>query len=422
MAEEISSQSPQAQHSETVFTDSSVKPQSLRNSFFRQQLLQRMARLERGQLIVRDPLGETPLGTVSHHSDPVAVLTIDDIDTYKDMALGGSNGGAEAYLQGKWRTDNLTNVIRIMARNRHLVDQMEGGLAQFAGWALRHWHNRNRNSKSGSRRNIAAHYDLGNDFFRLFLDERMMYSSYLYEENDDLHQASERKLQRICDQLDISSEDHVVEIGSGWGGFAVFAAQTTGCRVTTITISQEQYDEAVKLVADNGLQDRVDVQLTDYRDLEGQYDKLVSIEMIEAVGHHYLDTYFATISKVLKPGGKALIQAITVEDHRYQQSLKEVDFIKRYIFPGSFIPCVSVIAESAGKQTLVMEDLYDMGLSYARTLKDWRERFFNNIGVVKVHGFDERFIRMWDFYLCYCEGGFAERAISVVQAQFRKNI
>ena len=247
-----------------------------------------------------------------------------------------------------------------------------------------------------------------------------MYSSYLYAEGDNLHQASERKLQRICDQLTIDANDHVVEIGSGWGGFACYAAKHTGCRVTTITISQEQYTAAIARVAEHGLQAQVDVQLTDYRELDGQYDKLVSIEMIEAVGDQYLDTYFNTLSKVLKPGGQALLQAITVEDHRYQQSLKEVDYIKRYIFPGSFIPCISVIAEHAGKNGLIMTDLFDMGQSYAQTLTEWRQRFLNNLQEVRDQGFDERFIRMWDFYLCYCAGGFTEQAISVVQSHFRK--
>ncbi len=248
----------------------------------------------------------------------------------------------------------------------------------------------------------------------------MMYSSYIYEDGDNLHQASTRKLQTICDQLEITAEDHVLEIGSGWGGFACYAASQTGCKVTTITISQEQYNEAIELVAREGLEKQVFVELKDYRDVTEKYDKVVSIEMIEAVGHHYLDTYFQTIANALKPEGQALIQAITVNDHRYEQSLKEVDFIKRYIFPGSFIPCASVISQTAGKHALVMENLLDIGLSYSTTLKHWRERFFENIDEVKSQGFDDRFIRLWEFYLCYCEGGFAERAISDIQVHFRK--
>jgi len=402
----------------SALTESSTLS-SEKSGFYKKQLLSKLEKINRSQLTIQDPEGSVTFGEQS--SDLLsATITLHEMDCYRDICLGGSNGAAEAYLQGKWSTNNLTNVIQIMARNVHIMDEMEGKAASIAKWVLSWWHNKNKNSKSGSRKNIAAHYDLGNEFFRLFLDERMMYSSYIYDEGDDLHQASERKLQRICEQLDINANDHVVEIGSGWGGFACYAAKTTGCKVTTITISQEQYNEAVDLVTRENLQDQVFVELTDYRDLTGQYDKLVSIEMIEAVGHQYLDSYFEVISKSLKPGGRALIQAITVNDHRYEQSLKSVDYIKRYIFPGSFIPCVSVIGQSAGKQALIMQDLHDIGLSYAKTLEDWRLRFFEKIEQVKEQGFDERFIRLWEFYLCYCEGGFKEKAISVVQIDFRK--
>ncbi len=393
---------------------------TIKDSAFRRALHQRLKNLQDAQLTITDPLGEITVGQPGQDALH-AHIQIDHIDTYRDIALGGSNGAAEAYLQEKWHTANLTNVIRVMARNRELLDAMEGGLARVAGWALRLWHRRNKNSRQGSRKNIAAHYDLGNEFFRLFLDKRMMYSSYLYHKGDDLHTASTRKLQRICEQLRIKQSDHILEIGSGWGGFAIYAAQTTGCRVTTITISKEQYNESLAQIEKNKLQEFIKVELMDYRDLKGQFDKVVSIEMIEAVGHHYLDTYFATIARVLKPKGQALLQAITVEDHRYQQSLKEVDFIKRYIFPGSFIPCINAIGQSASNSKLVIEDIHDIGLSYARTLADWRQRFFEQIETVRAQGFDERFIRMWEFYLCYCEGGFAERAISDVQIHFRKS-
>lgn len=389
------------------------------SSFYKKQLINQLMSIKNAELIINDPFDSFYLGEQAE-DNLKATITLNDMECYRDICLGGSNGAAEAYLEGRWTTNDLTKVIQIMARNTHVMDHMEGKAANVAKWFLSMWHYRNKNSKSGSRKNIAAHYDLGNDFFKLFLDNRMMYSSYIYSEGDNLHQASERKLQRICDQLEINEQDHIVEIGSGWGGFACYAAKKTGCKVTTITISQEQYNEAIDLVERENLQGQVFIELTDYRDLTGQYDKLVSIEMIEAVGHHYLDGYFEVISKVLKPGGKALIQAITLNDHRYQQSLKEVDYIKRYIFPGSFIPCVSVIASSAGKNSLIMEGLEDIGLSYAKTLEDWRQRFFNNIDQVKAMGFDDRFIRLWEFYLCYCEGGFLEKTISDVQINFRK--
>ncbi|MGH1427811.1 MAG: class I SAM-dependent methyltransferase [Arenicella sp.] len=387
--------------------------------FYQSQLLKKLEQLQDAELIINDPLGCQKLGTPGHDT-LTASITFNDMQCYQDIALGGSNAAAEAYIQGRWTTNNLTNVIRIMARNSDLMDDMDSGVAAIATWFLRIWHNKNKNSIEGSRKNISAHYDLGNEFFRLFLDDRMMYSSYIYQDNDNLHQASTRKLQTICDQLNINDNDHILEIGSGWGGFACYAAKQTGCKVTTITISQEQFDEATSLVECEGLQQQVFVKLQDYRDITEQFDKVVSIEMIEAVGHHYLSTYFQTISNALKPNGQALIQAITVNDHRYEQSLKDVDFIKRYIFPGSFIPCVSVISQTAGKQALVVENLLDIGPSYATTLKHWRERFFNNIDEVRKQGFDERFIRLWEFYLCYCEGGFTERSISNVQVHFRK--
>ena len=393
---------------------------SKNQQFYKTQILQRLKNLQNSELIISDSEGETRLGNKKTDNSISATIHFEDMQCYQDIALGGSNAAAETYIQGRWQTDNLSNVIRIMARNTDLIDEIDNGITAMATWLLRQWHARNKNSLAGSRKNIAAHYDLGNDFFRLFLDEKMMYSSYIYKEGDDLHTASTRKLAAICTQLNINNEDHVLEIGSGWGGFACFAAETTGCKVTTITISKEQYHEALSLVKERNLQNLVSVELRDYRDIKNTYDKVVSIEMIEAVGHHYLDTYFEAIANALKPGGEALIQAITLQDHRYEQSLKEVDFIKRYIFPGSFIPCVSVISQSAGKKALVMENLLDIGLSYAKTLKDWRERFFDNIDTVRKQGFDEQFIRMWEFYLCYCEGGFKERAISDVQIHFRK--
>lgn len=395
-------------------------------NFYKQQVLKRLENLRDAQLTINDPEDQIQLGDASDSPSAQlneklsATINFADMQCYQDIALGGSNAAAQAYIDGRWSTDNLTHVIRIMARNTELIDQMDGGITAAATWLLRKWHKKNENSLEGSRKNIAAHYDLGNEFFRLFLDERMMYSSYIYEQGDDLHSASTRKLETICQQLNINRSDHVLEIGSGWGGFACYAAKTTDCKVTTITISQEQFNEAIALVEKEGLNDLVTVELRDYRDIENTYDKIVSIEMIEAVGHQYLDTYFEQISKALKPHGEALIQAITLQDHRYEQSLKEVDFIKRFIFPGSFIPCVSVISQTAGKQALIMENLLDIGLSYATTLKDWRDRFFANIDTVRSQGFDERFIRMWEFYLCYCEGGFAERSISDVQIHFRK--
>jgi cyclopropane-fatty-acyl-phospholipid synthase len=287
--------------------------------------------------------------------------------------------------------------------------------------ALKAWHALRRNTRTGSRRNIAAHYDLGNDFFRLFLDSKLMYSSGIFAPGDTLEDASERKLERICQKLELRADDHLVEIGTGWGGMAVHAASRYGCRVTTTTISREQHALASQRVQEAGLGDRVSVLLEDYRDLRGEFDKLVSIEMIEAIGHQYLDTYFGKCASLLKPEGLALIQAITIEDERYEQALRSVDFIKRHVFPGSFIPCVSaMVGSAAGAGKLRLLNLEDFGPSYAETLRHWRLRFLSRLDEVRAQGFDERFIRLWEFYLCYCEGGFLERSISDVHLLFAR--
>ncbi|GHA15357.1 cyclopropane-fatty-acyl-phospholipid synthase [Arenicella chitinivorans] len=405
-----------AQSRQRIFDDANHRAI---DRFFRSKYIELFQRLESGCITVIDPLGTIVLG------DPDAKLqctmTIFDLRSYTKVALGGSNGSAQAYIEGLWRVDNLSHLIRIFVINRVVLEEMESGLAKIAQYVLRVWHHLfRRNTVAGSRKNIADHYDLGNEFFRLFLDERMMYSSALYQPGDDLNSASERKLQRICDVLALSSEDHVVEIGSGWGGFACYAARTTGCQVTTVTISQEQYDEAVARVMRENLSDQVTVKLQDYRDVEGTFDKLVSIEMIEAIGHQYLDTYFRKLNHLLKPNGKALVQAIVIDDNQYQKALKEVDYIKRYIFPGGFMPCYSVISQFAGNNRLMLEDLHDMGLSYAQTLRDWRKRFYHRIDDITQQGYDAAFQRMWEFYLCYCEGAFDERAISVGQILLRK--
>jgi cyclopropane-fatty-acyl-phospholipid synthase len=282
---------------------------------------------------------------------------------------------------------------------------------------MRAWHALRRNTRRGSRSNIAAHYDLGNDFFRLFLDDNLMYSSAIYAADDEtLEVASARKLERICRKLALSPTDRVVEIGSGWGGFALHAAGRYGCHVTTTTISRAQFDLARERVRAAGLESRIEVLLEDYRDLGGRYDKLVSIEMIEAIGHQYLETYFAKVGSLLHDHGLALIQAITIEDHRYEQALRAVDFIKRHVFPGSFIPSISTMLGAAARRSdLKLFHLDDIGPSYALTLAAWRERFQRAAGTVRSLGYDERFTRLWDFYLAYCEGGFRERSIGAVQ-------
>ncbi|MBT4928508.1 MAG: class I SAM-dependent methyltransferase, partial [Cellvibrionales bacterium] len=339
-----------------------------------------------------------------------------------DIAFGGTVAAGEAYIQGYWSSSNLTDLIRIMIGNRHILNQMEGNLSLLKNAFLRVAHWLNRNSQAGSRRNIEAHYDLGNEMFELFLDPTMMYScAYYPDEKTSLEQASLAKLKRICDKLQLNESDHVIEIGTGWGGFALYAAENYGCKVTTTTISQQQHDWAKQRIIEAGLEDKITLLMEDYRDLQGTYDKLVSIEMIEAVGHQYLDTYFAKCSSLLKPEGIMLIQSITIADQQYDRAIKSVDFIQRFIFPGGFIPSVSAITSSVKSSTdMRLFQLEDIGPHYATTLYDWRQRFFDNIEPIKALGYSQQFIAMWDFYLCYCEAGFLERVLGNAHLVFIK--
>jgi cyclopropane-fatty-acyl-phospholipid synthase len=384
--------------------------------FLRRLLLARMAGMRHGQLVIDDPLGRVTLGqSTDAPPDLVVHVRVDDLAFYRAVAANGSVGAGEAFMDGLWHCDDLVGLVRLLVRNRDRLDSMESGLARLGGLAMRGWHALRRNTREGSRRNIAAHYDLGNDFFGLFLSADLMYSSALWDGDEDtLEAASTRKLDRVCQWLDLKPGDKVIEIGTGWGGFAVHAARHYGCHVTTTTISREQHALAVTRVEEAGVDDRVSLLLEDYRDLTGTYDKLVSIEMIEAIGASYLDAYFAKVGSLLRPGGRALVQAITIEDHRYAQALASVDFIKRHVFPGSFIPSIHAMLSAKTRVTdLALVRLQDFGLSYARTLQAWRERFLGSLGQVRGQGFDERFIRSWEFYLAYCEGGFRERSIGV---------
>jgi cyclopropane-fatty-acyl-phospholipid synthase len=387
----------------------------------RTAFLNKLAGLNNALLIISDPLGETLLGSDADDG-MCARITVTDLSFYRQVGLGGSIGAAEAYRDAYWRADDLCRVIQILVRNRDLLNSMEGGWATLANQVLKAWHFANKNSQQGSRKNIAAHYDLGNSLFELFLDSHGMYSSAtFYRDGLSLEDASTAKLERICQKLNLQADDHLLEIGTGWGGFATYAAKHYGCIVTTTTISREQFHAAQQRISDAGVADRVTVIMEDYRDLEGSFDKLVSIEMIEAVGHHYLDTYLKQCAALLNPNGLALIQAITIEDRYYEQALKSVDFIKRYIFPGSFIPCVSAIVESAARCTdLRLINLEDQGESYALTLHEWRKKFMASLNQVRALGYNDEFIRIWEFYLCYCEGGFLEKSISNVQLLLAK--
>ncbi len=391
--------------------------------FLRRALLKRLEAIEHGRLIVSDPSGHFEFGGKTAGCDLEAHIEIRDFDAYTDIALAGGMGAGESYMAGGYRCSNLTGLIRIFLRNRDVLNGLDHSwmtaLRKPLMAAIRRLH---RNSRRGSRRNIAAHYDLGNDLFELFLDPTMMYSSAVYPRPDTgLDEAAVHKLDLICRKLQLTEDDHVLEIGTGWGGFAIHAASHYGCRVTTTTISRQQYELARTRVATAGVADRVELLLRDYRDLEGQYDKLVSVEMIEAVGYEYFDDYFTRCDTLLKPDGLMLLQAITIADQQYKSARRGVDFIKRYIFPGGCLPSNTAIANALTRHTSMgIADLHDIGADYARTLADWRERFSANLNRVRALGYDERFVRMWMFYLCYCEGAFRERAISAVQMVLAK--
>jgi cyclopropane-fatty-acyl-phospholipid synthase len=331
-------------------------------------------------------------------------------------------GAGESYMDGLWSCDDLTAAVQIFAKNPHLLKTVDSGLGRSLMPLYRMLHRLKRNTRRGSRQNISEHYDLGNEFFSLFLDKSMMYScAYFDTEESTLGQASLAKMDRICRKLELGPNDHLIEIGTGWGGFAIHAASRFGCRVTTTTISEEQFRSARDRIRKAGLDEQVTVLKTDYRDLRGNYDKLVSIEMIEAVGHDFLGEYFRKCSSLLHPGGLGLIQAIIKAEEFFEESKKSVDFIQRYIFPGSDIPSLTSIREGLKEAPeLKLSDLEDMTSHYAETLRHWRMRFSDRLQEVRELGFSEKFIRMWDFYFSYCEGGFREKHIGDVQLLLEK--
>ena len=351
-----------------------------------------------------------------------AHITVHDPRFYGALAFGGSIGVSEAFMQKFWSVNDLTKLIRIMAINQNAMDQLESLFNVFLKPILKCLHYLNQNSVKGSRINISKHYDLGNDFFSLFLDSTMMYSSAVFKNPQDyLYQGSMHKLEMICQGLELNAQDHVIEIGSGWGGFAIYATQNFGCMVTTTTISKQQYLFVKQKIKDLKLTHKIKVLLSDYRHLKGQYSKLVSIEMLEAVGYQYYDTYFKVCSHLLKPDGIAFIQTITITDQRYEKAKHSVDFIQRYIFPGSCIPSLTALQNSITESSdLKIYQVRDIGDHYARTLALWRIAFFKRLSEVKALGFDDVFIRMWHFYLAYCEGGFKEKAISDIHLKLIK--
>ena len=351
-----------------------------------------------------------------------AKIHIHDISVYRDFVKGGSIGAAEAFIEGKWSSPNLTNVIRLLAKAQQQTDSIESNkswLNKFKN-TITHW--QNRNTQSGSKRNILAHYDLGNELYTRFLDPEMMYSSAIYPtETASLDEAQQFKLDTICQRLSLTKEDHLLEIGTGWGGLAIHAATHYGCKVTTTTISDAQFDYAKSRIDKLGLTEKITLLKKDYRELSGSYDKVVSIEMIEAVGYDFLPSFFKQCNDRLKEGGKLLIQSITIADQRFTHYKNNVDFIQRYIFPGGFLPSIKVLAEHLTEHSeLVIESLDDIGLDYAKTLSHWRDNFLASWSTISTLGYDETFKRLWLYYLAYCEGAFLERSTSTVHLVARK--
>jgi cyclopropane-fatty-acyl-phospholipid synthase len=395
----------------------------LRVRIAKKLVLARLQGIGAGQVEIED-LAD---GTVSRFGrgdglDVRATIRVLDPDFWGAIVARGSVGAAESWIDGHWTCDDLTALVRVMVRNREVLDGMERGLARLSQPFLKLFHSRNANSKDGSRRNIAAHYDLGNDFFELFLDESLTYSCGVFEhEHATLHDAQRAKLDRLCRKLELTPDDHLLEIGTGWGSLAIHAAREYGCRVTTTTISKQQHEIAARRIAEAGLEDRITLLLKDYRDLDGKFDKLVSCEMVEAVGHDYLETFLAKCAELLHPHGAMAMQAILIEDREFDRAVREVDFIKRYVFPGSFIPSTTAIVDAATKASdLRLRQADEIGPHYVTTLRTWRENLYANVGRIRELGYDDQFLRLWEYYLCYCEGGFAERFLGVGQFLFTR--
>jgi cyclopropane-fatty-acyl-phospholipid synthase len=389
-------------------------------------MIRRIEQLAGDQLLLIDSQGQIVVGSDAEAARPIRVTVVNP-RFYSRVLAGGALGAAESLLDGDWSCSDLPRLVRLMLRNERVLKSLDSRFStvQRIWERFRHWSR--RNTIRQSRSNISEHYDLGNEFFSLFLDPTMNYSSAVFEHLptrgsvESLHRAQLRKMQRLCEMLQLTSSDHLLEIGTGWGSMACYAAKHFGCRVTTTTISREQFLWACDRVGKEGLEDRVTVLEQDYRLLTGSFDKIVSVEMIEAVGDQFYDTFFQKCQRLLKPDGLLLLQAITIVDQRYAQHLKSVDFICKYIFPGGSLPSISrLVTSSALAAEMRLVQLNDYAAHYAETLRRWRTRFWNQIETIRALGYNERFIRMWDYYLAYCEAAFDERQINLVHALFAK--
>jgi cyclopropane-fatty-acyl-phospholipid synthase len=399
-----------------------ASPKWSANNLAKRALCQILERIEVGSLTIFDGDEVLRYGHPAGPGEPDAEVRVQNPMAYTSVVTGGSVGAGEAFMSGYWSSPELVEVTRFFSANMSALSAMDANKSWFKSLFLKLSHALKQNSLTGSRKNIAAHYDLGNEFFQLFLDPTMMYSAAVFPHQEaTLQEASEHKLAEICSQLQLKPTDHLLEIGTGWGGMSIYAAQKYGCKVTTTTLSREQYDYTRERVKSEGLEGQITVLCDDYRDLEGRYDKLVSIEMIEAVGHRFYENYFSKCSSLLKPDGLMVIQAITIADQRYDSARNSVDFIQRYIFPGGCLPSLEIISHHVSSNTnMQIVHLRDITEHYADTLACWRERFTAELEQVNLQGYDEVFQRMWEYYLCYCEGGFRERIIGTVQLTFAK--
>ncbi|MBN1379369.1 MAG: class I SAM-dependent methyltransferase [Gammaproteobacteria bacterium] len=395
----------------------STQKQSWQIDIVRRAVIKRLSNIEHGQIIFHENNRRLVFGRRTDKCDLSVNLTIKNPHFFSKIAFGGSIAAGETYIQGYWTCDDLTGLVRIMVLNRSSLLALEKGIAHLSKPFNLLLHYLRRNSRAGSKKNIQAHYDIGNDLFSLFLDESMMYSSAIYpHENCSLEEASLYKIDLICKKLNLGPNDHLLEIGTGWGALAIHASEKYGCRVTSATISDEQFNLAQERVNKAGLQNKIEIIKCDYRDLEGHYDKLVSVEMLEAVGHEYFDLFFKKCCELLKPDGLMLLQTITIADQHYSYARRSVDFIQRYIFPGGCLPSVSVLSDCIARVTdFHLLHLADYSEHYARTLRDWRQRFLANVNKVRELQYPESFIRLWEYYLCYCEGGFSEKSIGLAQ-------
>ena len=397
----------------------SVDRASLAERLARGGVLGALAKLRSGQLTIRDGAEVMRLGRPRAGLGLDASLVVHEPAFWLEVATGGSVGAAESYVRGEWHTDDLTTLIRLLARDGDALAGLEGGLARLRTPLLKGLHAMRRNTKVGSRENIAAHYDLGNEFFSLFLDPTLMYSCAVFPHAAaTLEEASLHKLDLICDQLQFSPGQEVLEIGTGWGGFAIHAVRRHDVRVTTTTISNAQYEYATARVREAGLESAITVLREDYRDLPNlgrRFDRVVSIEMIEAVGHEYLSTYFDVLDRLLAPDGRAVLQAIVIRDQDEAAYRGGVDFIQRYIFPGGALPSVRGMTTAVAEVTsLRTEAIRDLTPHYARTLRAWHAAFEQHLDAIHRLGFDERFVRLWRWYFAYCEAGFLERTCGLV--------